>query len=146
MSYTVTVTVAEDTQTDTWLKNEAALTSGNTGPEQADHDVYISEIGGPRLTVTKTGPASATVGDQVTYTITVRNDGDIYASNVVVTDVLPEGLTYVSSSGNGTYDAETRTVTWPHGQHAGRARQRELHRDGYRQSDRRAQERRLRRL
>ena len=113
VSYTVTVTVAEDTQTDTWLKNEAALTSGNTGPEQADHDVYISEIGGPRLTVTKTGPASATVGDQVTYTITVRNDGDIYASNVVVTDVLPEGLTYVSSSGNGTYDAETRTVTWP---------------------------------
>ena len=113
VSYTVTVTVAEDTQTDTWLKNEAALTSGNTDPEQADHDVYISEIGGPRLTVTKTGPASATVGDQVTYTITVRNDGDIYASNVVVTDVLPEGLTYVSSSGNGTYDAETRTVTWP---------------------------------
>ena len=113
VSYTVTVTVAEDTQTDTWLKNEAALTSGNTDPEQADHNVYISEIGGPRLTVTKTGPASATVGDQVTYTITVRNDGDIYASNVVVTDVLPEGLTYVSSSGNGTYDAETRTVTWP---------------------------------
>ena len=35
-------------------------------------------------------------GDIVTYTITVYNEGEVAASNVVVTDYLPTGLTYES--------------------------------------------------
>ncbi len=30
----------------------------------------------------------------------------------MLTDVLPTGLTFVSASNDGTYDAATRTVTW----------------------------------
>ena len=67
----------------------------------------------PALTITKTVDDSrVTVGDAVTYTIRVKNTGDADAENVVITDTLPAGVTYVSITGSGDYDADTRTVTW----------------------------------
>jgi|GEM_PF-1815310 len=48
-------------------------------------------------------PATPFVGDTVTYTIVVRNDGPDDATGVTVEEVLPTGLTYVSDSSNGTY-------------------------------------------
>ena len=33
-------------------------------------------------------------------------------SNVILTDTLPQGLNYVSSTLNGVYDSTTRTITW----------------------------------
>jgi uncharacterized repeat protein (TIGR01451 family) len=40
-------------------------------------------------------------GSDVTYTVTVTNHGPIAAANVVVTDVLPSSLTFVSCSAPG---------------------------------------------
>jgi uncharacterized repeat protein (TIGR01451 family) len=44
------------------------------------------------------GPASASVGDDVTYTLTVENLGPDDATGVVVTDPLPSQVTYVSDT------------------------------------------------
>ena len=46
------------------------------------------------------------------YTIEVTNSESTDAENVVVTDVLPAGVIYVSSTPAGTYDANTGEVTW----------------------------------
>ena len=71
----------------------------------------ILPTGDPVLTVTKSADSSSVnVGDQITYTITVRNDGEGPATDVEVTDTLPTGVTYVSS--DGSYDTDTRTITW----------------------------------
>jgi uncharacterized repeat protein (TIGR01451 family) len=43
-------------------------------------------------------PDPVTVGDNLTYTITVTNNGPDAAANVVVTDTLPSGVTFVSAS------------------------------------------------
>ncbi len=51
-------------------------------------------------------------GDSSTYDVTVTNKSDAAAEDVVVTDTLPDNVTYVSSSDNGSYDAQARTVTW----------------------------------
>lgn len=60
------------------------------------------------LTITKSASeTAANVGDQVTYTITVDNAGPAAASGVSVTDQLPEGVTYLSDNGDGSYNSTT---------------------------------------
>jgi large repetitive protein len=56
--------------------------------------------------------ASPNVGNTLTYTLTIDNTGPSLADNVVVTDTIPAGITFVSASNGGTYDAATREVTW----------------------------------
>ncbi|MEP6484239.1 MAG: hypothetical protein ABJB01_07300 [Rudaea sp.] len=51
------------------------------------------------LRVTKTGTATAHPGQTVTYTITVHNNGGSDATNVIVADATPTGLTFVANSG-----------------------------------------------
>ena len=51
------------------------------------------------LSVTKVASvASAIIGDTITWTVTVSNAGPDTATNVVVTDSLPDGLEFVSGS------------------------------------------------
>ena len=52
------------------------------------------------------------IGETIAYTIQVANYGTDTATNVVVADTLPAGLTFVSASSGGTYDSVTRTVSW----------------------------------
>ena len=51
-------------------------------------------------------------GDNVNYTVNVTNDGIGDAKDVVVRDILGEGLTFVDATGNYSFDEVTRTVTW----------------------------------
>ena len=51
-------------------------------------------------------------GDEIEYAVTVENIGSASSSNVVVTDVLPDGVEFVSASNGGIYDEESRTITW----------------------------------
>ena len=62
------------------------------------YDLALSKV------VTSAGPYEP--GGQVTYEITVTNEGTLDASNVVVSDMLPTGLNFVSGTnfmGSGPY-------------------------------------------
>ena len=65
------------------------------------------------IAVTKSvSPATATVGDTVTFTVTATNNGPNQATGVVITDVLPAGLNLVSfSPSQGSYIASQGTWT-----------------------------------
>jgi len=63
----------------------------------------------PEMYLTKTGPAEAEVGMQVTYNITYNNVSGI-ATDVVLTDPYPTNATYVSCTGGGVPGAGV--VTW----------------------------------
>ncbi len=65
----------------------ATLAAISLAPAQAD------------LSIAKTGPASVTPGSNVTYTITVTNNGPSQATGVAVSDPTPANLTFVSNSG-----------------------------------------------
>jgi len=80
------------------------------------HDVIASasatytatyRVAGADLRLTKT--TGGLSGSTATWTLTATNAGPLSATNVVVTDVLPSRLAYVSSSGCA-YDGATRTV------------------------------------
>lgn len=62
------------------------------------------------LNITKEGPAQVTLFGDATYTINVNNIGELTATGVVLTDEIPEGMAYVSSSPSGT--VSEKTVTW----------------------------------
>src|ERR1043166_4463159 len=74
-----------------------------------------TQLNQPDLLTTKTGPTepnSVIAGQNFTYTITVENRGLAAASNVVITDVLPAALTYVSHSAtNGSSNQSGATAT-----------------------------------
>src|SRR3989339_649451 len=46
------------------------------------------------LSVTKSGPSSVVAGNTVSYTVTAANAGPHTATNVVIADVIPAGLTF----------------------------------------------------
>jgi uncharacterized repeat protein (TIGR01451 family) len=75
------------------------------GPVVENHD--FSNFA--ELAVTKTAaPTDPTIGDNVTFTIALENNGPGDANNVQITDQLPAGLTFVSATpSQGTYDSET---------------------------------------
>ncbi|MHC4982064.1 MAG: DUF7507 domain-containing protein [Planctomycetota bacterium] len=53
---------------------------------------------GPRIAIRKSAPATARVGQAFRYDIVVTNPSSVDARNVAVTDELPDGISYVSSS------------------------------------------------
>ncbi len=54
---------------------------------------------------------TVTSGEEITYTLKVKNVGTTTAHNVLVSDVLPDGTTFVSASAGCTYNSTTRKVT-----------------------------------
>jgi len=53
-----------------------------------------------------------TNGDNITYTITVTNNGPDNANNVIVTDILDLRLIFNGASLGGSYNSADRSVSW----------------------------------
>jgi len=73
----------------------------------------------PRLDIRKEAPAERIVGQEFEYRIQVSNPSTAEAKNVTVTDVLPDGIEYVSS--NPQARVEGQKLSWSLGNLAGQA-------------------------
>ena len=74
-------------------------------------DTALTSVIPGSLQLAKSGPGETISGDNLTYEITVTNDGAGALTNIVLTDTLPEGLTYVSSSPEAAVGADG-TISW----------------------------------
>ena len=127
-----------DSTTDTNSANDILVDDeiNNAGNDEDDHDIETIVVTNPStgsndydLALRKTSNSSTFVqGSQVIYTITVFNQWDINASSIEVTDYIPNGLTYVSSSASiisetddeivldfgsiAAWDSESETITF----------------------------------
>ncbi|HEY3322176.1 MAG TPA: Ig-like domain-containing protein [Planctomycetota bacterium] len=77
------------------------------GSSTATVRITITPLGQANLSIAKTvNNPTPNVGQNVTYTITVQNAGPATATNVQVTDLLPDGVALVASTATqGTYNA-----------------------------------------
>lgn len=96
VSYSVTVIAVP---TDASIDNQASIsyTSGVFSGSTWSNPVAVP-VFQPNLSALKSASTSnATVGDTVTYTISVSNTGN-YGANLTVTDNIPSGTTFVTNS------------------------------------------------
>ncbi|WP_208028663.1 DUF11 domain-containing protein, partial [Rhabdothermincola sediminis] len=91
----------------------ASVVDDDGAPASDDDDEQTPVTPVADLAIVKETPATIfTVGEQATYTLRVTNNGPSTATNVVVTDQLPAGLTLVSvQPPSGWSCAGTTTIT-----------------------------------
>ncbi|MCP4424686.1 MAG: DUF11 domain-containing protein [Chloroflexi bacterium] len=112
--YTFNVTIPNDAQSISWLRTHVAH-EPTDGPNQFTYnyptgarwvtgeieDYRLSIVRGTDLSITKTdAPDPVKMGEQLVWTLQVRNNGPSEAINVTVQDTIPAGLTYETSSGD----------------------------------------------
>ncbi|MDX6696447.1 MAG: hypothetical protein QOF02_4050 [Blastocatellia bacterium] len=76
-------------------------------------DAFIAKLGSSiELSLTMTdAPDPVALGSQLTYTIEVKNSGELTATGVVLTDTLPAGATFVSATpGQGSCSGTSTVV------------------------------------
>lgn len=102
---TVTITVTTTSSSVPSMSNTASVTSSTTDPVGSNNSatqgttVNNTPPANADLEVTKTGTTGPiNAGDNINYTVAVKNNGPQTAVSVVATDTLPAGVTFVSAT------------------------------------------------
>lgn len=86
--------------------------NGQQTPDEDDDDTQSVVPTSADLSVDKSvNNVNPNVGDTVSFTIILKNDGPDTASNIQVTDVVPTGYAYSAGAGNISSDAGTTGAT-----------------------------------
>ncbi|HEV7764352.1 MAG TPA: IPTL-CTERM sorting domain-containing protein [Thermoanaerobaculia bacterium] len=93
---TATFTLVADATTAGSITNTANFATAGDPDTSNNSASANTTIAQPDAAVTKVGPASVVVGDDITWTITVTNDGTADTGTVTLNDVLPSETTFVS--------------------------------------------------
>ncbi|MDA1787621.1 DUF7507 domain-containing protein, partial [Bacillus cereus group sp. BY5-1LC] len=71
-----------------------------------------TQINSEEITLVKSVDKTfATIGDTISYTITLSNPGNVTSQNIIFTDILPDGTTFIS--GTLTNDSGTQQIGNP---------------------------------
>jgi uncharacterized repeat protein (TIGR01451 family) len=96
-STTFTIVVTSAPSSTGSITNTATATTTTADPSAPNTSTVITTVTqSADVAVTKTGPPAVNAGSNVTYTITVTNNGPSDASNVDLSDPLPPDTTLVS--------------------------------------------------
>ncbi|KAB2407912.1 DUF11 domain-containing protein [Bacillus toyonensis] len=83
------------------------LVSRNTTSNPVSTQINSGEI----ALVKSVDKTFATIGDTISYTITLSNPGNVTSQNIIFTDILPDGTTFIS--GTLTNDSGTQQIGNP---------------------------------
>jgi uncharacterized repeat protein (TIGR01451 family) len=96
-SFTETITVSPAALAGTYHCTVTFTINGVPAGDEFVEHITIT-VPPPDLSVTKTGPASTTEGNNITYTLVATNNGPTTATGVTVSDPVPANSTFVSAS------------------------------------------------
>ena len=99
--YSIGVTVDADTLTGN-INNAASVTSDTTDPvpgNNSANEITTVQTQADLSIAKSDNPDPVIAGNNLLYTVTVTNNGPSDAQNVVVTDTLPAGVTFVATNG-----------------------------------------------
>ena len=115
-TFTLVVSAPLSLTPGTTFSDSASVSTTTADPNSANNSATASgSIVGPPadLAVANTGPATATEGDQLVYTVTMTNTGPNSGTGVVLTDTLGANLSYVSATtSQGTFSRSGSVVTF----------------------------------
>ncbi|MEG7923964.1 DUF11 domain-containing protein [Bacillus cereus] len=83
------------------------LVSRNTTSNPVSTQINSGEI----VAIKSVDKTFATIGDTISYTITLNNPGNVTSQNIIFTDILPDGTTFIS--GTLTNDSGTQQIGNP---------------------------------
>ncbi|HDX9491066.1 DUF11 domain-containing protein [Bacillus thuringiensis] len=83
------------------------LVSRNTTSNPVSTQINSGEI----VAIKSVDKTFATIGDTISYTITLSNPGNVTSQNIIFTDILPNGTTFIS--GTLTNDSGTQQIGNP---------------------------------
>ncbi|TMQ33460.1 MAG: DUF11 domain-containing protein, partial [Planctomycetota bacterium] len=111
-TFTLVVHVLSSAPDGSTIANTASVTSDATdlNPNNNSSTATVTVAAVADLAVLKAGPATATAGTDVTYTIELDNNGPSDAQNVVLTDATPAGTTFVSATAPAGFTTTTPPV------------------------------------
>ncbi len=95
----VTITVSAPSQPTT-LTNTATVAATEADPAPANNTATVQTAVTPPVNLSVTTddtPEPATAGQPLDYVLTVTNEGTVDATRVVVTNTMPEGVTFVAA-------------------------------------------------
>ena len=109
---TATLTIIASVISNGTITNAVDVTSNENDTNKSNNNDSIPEIESlPVVDVSITkfllNPLEATVGDEITYVITVRNYGPSNATNVIVKEIMSDLVEYVDSSDDEHYNKTT---------------------------------------
>src|SRR5207248_1868624 len=91
-----------------YISNTASTTSGVFDPDTSDNTATeLTTVNtSANLALTKSdSPDPVLAGNNITYTLTVTNNGPSDATGVSLSDAIPAGTSFVSATGGGTLTA-----------------------------------------
>jgi uncharacterized repeat protein (TIGR01451 family) len=118
VTFTLVLQVNAGTPSGTNIAETVTATATNIVPSlttnSATANVVVANANSADMAIVKTATPSPTVaeGDTLTYSLAVTNNGPATSTNVIVTDVLPSAVTYLSATTTaGTCSEAGGTVT-----------------------------------
>ncbi|RAJ05381.1 putative repeat protein (TIGR01451 family)/gliding motility-associated-like protein [Chitinophaga skermanii] len=97
-------------QTTATIKNTASVTPSEANVSSVNSNEVVTTLESAAvLSITKSGPATASAGNTITYILRATNNGPSFARDFVINDVVPSSITDVSwvvnSAGNASVNS-----------------------------------------
>ena len=99
------------------ILNRASVSASSTDPNSSNNQSQQVSTAVDCLptdadvSVTKSGPATVTRGNVLTYNLTASNAGPVNATNVVITDTVPTGVTFNAGASSNNCSLNGNTIT-----------------------------------